>query len=141
MNDQSPKAIARRFIQAWNAGGQGVVDELAHPDLLVHYSHFPQPLRGREAFKEALTQTFASFPDMRIEADEPLVAGDRAVVQWRYRGTHQAGELFGVQPGGTTVRVDGITVYRIVDGQVVEERGIVDNLGLLQQIGALASPA
>ncbi len=35
------------------------------------------------------------------------------------------------------VRVAGMTFYRVVDGRVVEERGVADVLGLMQQLGAL----
>lgn len=54
----------------------------------------------------------------------------------QYEGTHQHGELFGVQPSGRLVRVSGVTLYRIVSGSVVEERGVADVLGLMQQLGA-----
>ncbi len=137
MSTKYVKAVARRFIQAWNAGGQSIVDELAAADLVVTYSHFPAPLHGAEQFKQALTQTFVSFPDMHIEAEEPIVDGNRAVVQWTYHATHQYGELFGVAPRGMAVQVSGMTVYHIVEGKVQEERGIVDNLSLLRQLGAL----
>jgi steroid delta-isomerase-like uncharacterized protein len=131
MHDES---IARRFLSAWNAGSESIVDDLAAPDLVVSYSHFPEPLRGAEAFKAALRQTHACFPDLRIEADEVLPTPGGTVVRWRYRGTHRSGELFGVAPAGTPVEVQGISVYRIRDGRVHEEVGVVDNLGLMTQL-------
>jgi len=48
------EVIARRFIQAWNAGQRHIVDELAAPDLVVSYTHYPQPYHGPDAFKEML---------------------------------------------------------------------------------------
>lgn len=127
-------AIARRFLQAWNAGGESIVDELAAPELVVSYTHFPEPLRGREAFKHALRQTHVYFPDLQITAEEVLTVGETAVVRWSYEATHQRGELFGVPAAGQRVEVHGITIYRVSQGSVREERGVVDNLALLTQL-------
>jgi len=131
------KAIARRFLQAWSAGRQGIVDELAAPDIIVSYTHFPQLFRGAEAFKELLTQTIACFPDLQITDDEIVAEGEKVAIRWSYTGTHQHSELFGVPPAGTRVRVSGITVYRIAQGKVLEESGVVDVLALMQQLGAM----
>jgi steroid delta-isomerase-like uncharacterized protein len=136
MSSADAERIARQFIQAWNAGRRDVVDDLAAPDLTVAYPHFPEPLEGPEAFKEMLGQTHHVFPDLTIEVHEVVAEGGRAVVRWTYRGTFERGEMFGVEADGQAVEVTGLTRYRITDGVVVEERGLVDNLGLMQQLGA-----
>jgi len=40
------------------------------------------------------------------------------------------------------VRVEwsGITIYRVVDGKVAEERGEEDALGMLQQVAVIPQP-
>lgn len=136
MSTTDAKPLARRFIQAWNAGRRDIVDDLAAPDLTVAYPHFPEPLEGPEAFKEMLAQTHHFFPDLAIEVDEVVAEGAQAVVHWRYRGTFQHGAMFGVEADGQSVAVSGMTRYRVADGAVQEERGIVDNLGLMRQLGA-----
>ena len=141
MSTDENKAIARRFIQAWSAGGIGIIDELAAPDITVAYTHYPEPIHGAESFKQMLTQTFASFPDMRITVDELIAEGDKVAVRWTYSGTHQGEEVFGIPPTGKEVRVSGITVYRIADGKVVEESGLVDAFSLMLQLGAVPAPA
>jgi steroid delta-isomerase-like uncharacterized protein len=137
MAEHDNKSLALRFLQAWTAGGESVVDELAAPDLIVNYSHFPEPIAGPADFKEMLGQIFESFPDMRIHADEVLVDGDRVMIRWTYTATHQHGEVFGVRPTGKPVRVSGITVYRIVDGRVKSEEGVADSLSMMLQLGAV----
>lgn len=134
------KDIAHRFIQAWNAGGSAIVDRLASSDLVVYYSHFPEPVKGTAAFKEILAQTYHHFPDIAIEVEGIVVEGDRAVVNWTYRATHQQGEVFGVSASGRKVRVSGITRFRIENGKVIKEEGIVDNFSLMLQLGAVPVP-
>ncbi|PQJ26872.1 hypothetical protein BSZ35_18250 [Salinibacter sp. 10B] len=127
--------IARRFIQAWNAGERHVVDEYASPDLIVSYTHYPEPYQGPAAFKEMLAKTHHFFPDLRVEIRNVVADGNKAFVRWTYRGTFQNGEMFGVSASGQTVEVTGMTIYEIEDGVVQREEGVVDNLALMQQLG------
>lgn len=137
MSDQYVAAIAREFIQVWTAGHLDLLDTLAAVDLTVGYSHFPAPIEGREAFRATLEETFHHFPDLTTTAETVVAQGDRAAVAWHYEGTHRHGELLGVQPTGRRIRVQGMTLYRILDGRVVDERGVVDVLAMMQQLGAL----
>lgn len=130
------KAIAIRFIQAWSAGGQGVLDELAGPQISVHYSHYEEPVVRVENYKKLLELTHANFPDMIITVERVIAEEEQAVVFWTYNATHQM-EVFNVAPTGQPVQVSGITIYRIESGKVVEEVGVVDNLALYRQLGLL----
>ena len=134
------KKIARRFIQAWNAGRLHIVDEIAAPELTVSYTHFPEPFCGPEAFKEMLSQTHQYFPDLAIEINAVVADEEQAVVHWTYRGTFQEGELFGIAASGQRVEVTGITMYQIADGKVWSERGVVDTFSLMMQLGAEPIP-
>jgi steroid delta-isomerase-like uncharacterized protein len=128
------EAIARRFLKAWNVEGEAIVDELGASDLVVSYTHFPEPLRGPQAFKQVLRSTHAYFPDLEITAEEVIATEDAAVVRWFYRATLRAGKLFGVEAAGQRVEVRGITIYHVVAGLVLREEGVVDNLSLMAQL-------
>lgn len=129
--------IAVEFLQVWTVGNFDVLERLGADDLRVDYAHFPEPLEGREAFRRVLEETFGYFPDLETTPRTAVADEGTVAVEWQYEGTHRHGELFGVQPSGRRVRVDGMTFYRIAEGKVVEERGVVDVLGLMQQLGAL----
>lgn len=136
MNDPVVEDVAREFIQVWSAGNLDVLDRLAGEDITVRYSHFPEPVEGRAAFRATLEETFSHFPDLKTTAEAVVARGEQAAVEWWYTGTHEHGELFGVEPSGRRVRVAGMSFYRIIDGKVVEERGVADVVGLMQQLGA-----
>lgn len=136
MSSRDNKAIARRFAQVWAAGGMPIVDELAAPDIVVSYPVYPEPLRGPEQFKAALGEFVAAFPDLSVEVDYLVSEGDTVAARWTLRGTHQ-GELFGIAATGKAVCMSGMSFLRIAGGKVVEERGIGNTLGLLQQLGAM----
>lgn len=140
MSTEDNKTIADRFAQVWAAGGLHIVDELAGPDIVVSYPIPPEPLRGREAFKAFLTEFIAGLPDAEVTVDDMIAEGDKVACRWTMRGT-QHGPLFGFPPSGRSVKISGFTFYRIADGKVIEETGMGNALGLMQQLGADIAPA
>jgi len=131
------KQIARKFIQAWSPDGLGVIGELADPNIVVSYSHFPEPIKGADNFRAMLEETFTYFPDMKISVDEVIAEKGKVVVRWQYNATYQSGEMFDIEASGQPVEVTGMTRYKIENRKVVEEKGVVDNLGLMFQLGAV----
>ena len=55
------------------------------------------------------------------------------------RGTHE-GELGGMAPTGRAVTMTGMDMIRLREGQLVEDRVEVDQLGMMQQLGAIPTP-
>ncbi|OLS99820.1 hypothetical protein BJF90_37980 [Pseudonocardia sp. CNS-004] len=49
----------------------------------------------------------------------------------------RGGPLMGVPPSGRTLVIDGINIFRIEDGRIVERWGRLDELGLLRQLGVV----
>ena len=76
----------------------------------------------------------SAVPDATIESLDEIAEGDKVVVRWTVHGTHQ-GVFLGIPPTGQQLTWTGMTIYRIADGKVVEERGEEDALGLMQQLG------
>lgn len=139
MSTEDNKAIAHRFAQVWAAGGLHIVDELAAPDIVVSYPIPPEPIRSAEAFKAFLTELITGLPDATITVDDMIAEDDKVACRWTMRGT-QEGPLFGFPPTGRSIQISGFTFYRIASGKVVEETGIGNTLGLMQQLGADIAP-
>lgn len=136
MSTEDNKRIARRFLQVWGQASLETVDELAAPDLSVFYPLMNAPIEGPAAFKQHMARVHTAVPDGAMDIEEEIAERDKVVVRWRFRGTHQ-GEYLGRPPTGKQVTWTGITIYRIVDGKVVEERGEEDTLALVQQLGMI----
>lgn len=136
MSREQNEAIARRFIQVWGVGNLEMVDELAAPDISVSYPLLGDTLHGREAFKQTLLAVNTNFPITEVVCEEVFAQGDKVLLRWSVRATH-TGVFLGIPPTGKQVVWTGITVYHIVGGKVVEERGESNTLGVLQQIGGI----
>jgi steroid delta-isomerase-like uncharacterized protein len=70
--------------------------------------------------------------------EDTVAEADKVAARFTMRGTHQ-GAFFGVPPTGKKIEVQAMNFYRFSSGQIVEEYGQPDLLGLMQQIGAIPS--
>ena len=130
-------ALGRRwFEQVWNLGNIDAADELASPDCKA-YGHAPNDAAiGIQQFKDFARSVRAAFPDIQVWVEETVSEGDRSVIRWRSEMTHR-GEFLGVAPTGRRVMIRGISVMKFKDGKIVEGWDNWDQLGLLNQIGAV----
>ena len=139
MNTREMKKLCSDYMKIWNAGEEDLLDEFANKDLNVNYTHFEKTYNSIDDYKAMLKQTHEFFPNLSITLEDiiPSKNGNSATIIWKYSGTHENGNLFGVESSGKNVAVSGITLLKFYDGKVKEEKGIVDNLSLLMQLGAM----
>ena len=133
------KEIVRRLTEdAWK--DRSVIDELAATDYVGYDPTEPEPVRGPAGLRTQLEKYVDAFEGAHVTVDEQFAEGDLVATRWTGRGTH-TGEIAGVAPTGKEVTVTGITISRVENGKVVEERQVWDALGMLVQIGAVPAPA
>ncbi len=138
MSAEENKALVRRFVEEfWNEGNLSAADELMAVDAEIHMpTGEVVNLDGLKSFAGTWRE---SFPDWHSTFEELIAEGDRVAERWTGRGTHRGG-LQGIPPTGKRVEVPGSVFYRIVGGKIVEFRGQLDMMSLMQQLGAIASP-
>ena len=132
------KEIVRRLTEdAWK--DPSVIDELAAGNYVGYDPTEPEPVRGPAGLRAQLQTYIDAFEGAHVTVDEQFAEGDLVATRWTGRGTH-TGEIQGVAPTGKEVTVTGITISRVENGKVVEERQVWDALGMLVQIGAVPAP-
>jgi predicted ester cyclase len=72
--------------------------------------------------------------------EDQIAEGDKVASRWTMRGTH-TGELLGIAPTGKQATMTGIVISRLAGSTIAEEWENFDQLGLLQQLGVIPSPA
>jgi steroid delta-isomerase-like uncharacterized protein len=112
-------------------------EQLYSPEWIGHFPGMP-PLDA-EGHKQYSVVMSTAFPDLERTLEDLVAEGDKVVVRWSARGTH-SGDFNGIPPTGKQASSSGITIFRLADGQIVEEWSESDMLGLLQQVGAIPSP-
>jgi predicted ester cyclase len=78
----------------------------------------------------------SAFPDWRGQILDLFAEGDRVVNRWTGQGTHTM-PLMGIPPTGKHVTLEGITIFRVENGKVVEEWSQADQLVLMRQLGVV----
>ena len=129
-------ATLRRMYDAVNAHDvDGVAAVMA--DDFVEHEEMPGLTPTKQGALDLFELSFAAFPDLRFEAEDVLVDGDKVVAQVRFTGTHE-GDFMGVPASGKHVDVQLIDITRFGDdGLAYEHWGVVDSLAMMQQLGAV----
>jgi hypothetical protein len=111
MSTEQNKAVVRRFMmEALTGRNLSLADEVLAPNYVNR-------MTGAD---------LAAFKGM-------LAEGDSVVARWKMEATH-TGSLMGESPTGKRISSRGLTYYRLVNGQIVEDDP-VSTPDLLQALG------
>ncbi len=138
MESLSNADLARRLYDLLNAGDVAAVGDLVTADYVEH-----DPLPGQGEGRDGVVDRFSMIvgalaPTFTIE--DIIAEGDRVVVRWTQSGTHVS-DFMGAPATGRTFQITGIDVYRVSSGELAEHWHVVDQLGLMAQLGLLPVPA
>ena len=135
------KAMQRRlFAEFFSQGKLEVADEIFAPDHIYYNPDTPEGIRGPEGMKQFVVGTFrGAFPDLQGTTEDQIAEGEKVVMRWTARGTHQ-GELQGLPPTGKRVKVAGMVISRSAEGKLVESWEVYDTLGMMRQLGLVVIP-
>jgi steroid delta-isomerase-like uncharacterized protein len=130
------KAIIRRlYEEVFNKGNLALVEELFSPTYVRHDPAIPE-LRGLTGAKQICTMIRTAFPDIHCTLEDLVAEGDKVVLRWSARATHQ-GDFVGVAGTGKPVTMSGTETWLIREGKLQEEWAHWDTLGLLRQVGVI----
>ena len=126
-------------FEAFNAHDWDRFFEAYAESIVVHSPDLPEPLKGLAAFREQIQTFDTAFPDSHFEEVRTFGQGDWVCAETIFTGTHK-GPLPG--PGGETipatnkqVRNRAVFVFKIEGAKVTEQRGYLDQLTYLAQLG------
>jgi steroid delta-isomerase-like uncharacterized protein len=139
MSVEPNKAIVRRLFEIWNTGNLDAIEELYAADYVADCRPHAPRRHGYDAIKGMVQRAHIAFPDFHEELEEMIAEGDKVVVRFTITGT-QLGQWGPLPPTGKPVRFEEIVILRFVDGKVVEQHGLVDNLAALRQLGVVPTP-
>jgi steroid delta-isomerase-like uncharacterized protein len=132
MSLEDNKALVRSLYEAINKRNFVAFDEILAPDY-VHLSS-PEYRFNREQLKEAIRSIFlAAFPDLRAEINEMIAEEDKVMARWTQSGTH-LGAFMGIAATGKAVSYSGINIFRVVNGQIIEDTPYWSFEPLMQQL-------
>jgi steroid delta-isomerase-like uncharacterized protein len=139
--EENNKAIIQQmYTELFNQGNLSLAEKLFAADYIDHEAPPGQPNRGPEGTRQVVMMLHDAFPDVSFQVEELIAEGESVAARVTWTGTHQ-GNYLGIAPTGRAVQQKQMRILRLRNGQLVENQGVRDDLGLMQQLGALPAPA
>jgi steroid delta-isomerase-like uncharacterized protein len=134
---EANKGLIKRFVTEYQTGDdQAVLAELI-ADEFVDHSALPGFPAGREGVKALFDAFHAAFAGFRAEIHDQVAEDDKVVTRKTFHGRHE-GAFMDIPATGAEISLDVIDIVRIADGRIVEHWNVVDQLGLMRQLGAVS---
>lgn len=137
------RALLQGYGDALNAHDVEAVMSYLTDDVMWTHPFVLEPLRGKEAVKADLSETFRSFPDLYAPVEDTHVyLGEdhrTAMSTWTMVGTMSGPSPSGFESTGRFMRIHGVGLYTFRDGLISEYTMLYDGLEFARQLGIMPS--
>ncbi len=77
-----------------------------------------------------------AFVYMDLPLEDFVAEGEKVLVRLRVKGTH-TGAFGDLEATGKSIDIGALDLFQIRDGVLIEHRALLDNLGMLKQLGVI----
>jgi steroid delta-isomerase-like uncharacterized protein len=141
--DENKAVVQRWFSDVVSRGDMHSLDEICavcHPQFeMVRGVVEPAP-QGIDGLKDLIASLRTAFPDLSATVDEQVAEGDKVVSRVTMSGTHE-GEFMGAPATGKSFTIPGVSIWEVIDGQLISEWVSWDSMSMMQQLGLAPAPA
>ncbi len=135
MSQQDNIKAQQQFGEAINSGNLNALKTFVAADCVDHDPGSGQ-VPGPEGYIALFTQMRTAFPDLAVAVDKMVADDDSVAFAYTLTGTH-SNNFMGYPATGRRISARGMQISRFENGKMVERWGSSDQLGILQQIGAV----
>ena len=141
MSIESNKAIVRRYFEEVVDNRKlDILGEIVTKDCVIHRPEVSEPIRGLEAFRQALERILQVYSEFKTTIHDVIAEEDRVACRLSHRAvnrTEWTSRLGTHAVAGRTVTWSAIAIFRLHDGKIAEEWVSRDELGMLIDLGVL----
>ena len=143
MSIESNKAIVRRYFEeVLDKSNLDILDEMVTMDCIIHRPEVSEPIQGLEAFRQALERILQVYSEFKTTIHDVIAEEDRVACRLSHRAVNRSqwtSRLGTHAVAGKTVTWPAIAIFRFHDSKIAEEWVSRDELGMLIELGVLAS--
>lgn len=137
MSGAELRKLMTTALERFNAHDLDGYLELYHPRVILH--GYPSELSsGRDDVRAFYAGVFRAFPDLTVSLDDLVAGEDRICIRFTLHGTH-LGDLPNLAATGRALHLRGISTLHFADGLCVERWQNLDELGMLRELGVIAT--
>src|SRR5262249_51120696 len=123
-------ALLDRYVAAVNAHDTSSFPQIFTESYIQHSGRSPS---GLAAQVENFRRIIGAMPDVRMQVDDCIVAGDKMVARTTYSATHTQ-TLRGIPPTGKAFSSHTIDTWRVESGKLAEHWALPDTAEVLQRL-------
>ncbi|MCC7449355.1 MAG: ester cyclase [Anaerolineae bacterium] len=128
------KVILCRYYELLNQGDLNGLSEVVDANV-VDRNPIIRQTADLEGFKQGLGVFRRGFPDLTFAVNDLIAEGDQVVSRVSIQGTNR-GTFLGLAPTGRRITFQGIEIYRVANGKIVDVWHVED----LQRVKQLLTP-
>ncbi|WP_077002642.1 ester cyclase [Variovorax sp. KK3] len=136
MSLEANKQLCRDYFTAFLAGDKEWMKRHIAPDFVRHDPGLPFEVRGPDGVAQLHDALMPAFPDMQLPLQDFVAEGEKVLVRLTIHATH-TGAFGDMAATGKRIEVSVLDLFQIRDGVLIEHWALLDNLGMLKQLGAL----
>ena len=91
---------------------------------------------GIDSARAYYANYLTGFSNIKFTIKDVFGQGNKLVKYWNFSGDN-TGVFFGMPATGKHVSIEGVTLVRMQNGKIAEERDFLDNLDLMTQLGQI----
>jgi predicted ester cyclase len=130
MSNSDIRALARAYFEdAW-VPGRNLEKYVA--ENVVRHSH-GKPSAGIQSLRDLNKMFHDLFSQWELTLHDILCEGDKVAVRFTIMLTH-TGEFMGFRASGARIQVNGIDMFRVAGGKIVEQWAEVDFFHFVEQL-------
>jgi steroid delta-isomerase-like uncharacterized protein len=134
LEERNKELVRRVGEEVWNKGNLELMDEFYSADIVRHFLPGGSEIKGLDILRDRIREHRKAFPDWSEKIELIVAEGDFVAIHFSSTGTNN-GSFLGNPPTGKQIHTNDMSIYRIVDGKIVEHWLLPDLLSLNQQLG------
>lgn len=133
---KAKQLVQRLYDEVYTGGNINALDQLVANNVKFQDGSIPNSKPGLAFLKELEASYKKAFPNKKVTVDELLVSGDKVIVRWTCKGSHE-GEFQGTMPTHRKFTISGIGIYTIANDRISEIYQSWNALSLLEQLNII----
>ncbi len=134
------ETLARRwFEEVWNQGDETSLETLLHPAARAHDFPAPGHIADRATFIQSVRDFRETFSELKFIVEDVVVNDHTMAIRWYLTARH-TGYGLGILPTQQPITLSGITMAKVLDGQIVEGWTAQDLTRLIMQLQDATRP-
>jgi steroid delta-isomerase-like uncharacterized protein len=130
------RALVERYVNVWRTGNFDELEQVISAEFSIGWVG-RTTRQGRDKLVSVIQSLRKKIPDLEVTVNDVVAEGNKLAVLWTATGT-QLGELVpGIPPSRKLITWSGVSIYRLGEGRILEEKICEDFLALYEQAGVI----